>query len=276
MRRGLLSVAVDGLATEAAPHHTRRTGRRSQVVRPESRRAYACAVSIEVDRIRAARVARGGEILDRAEVPRRRGEPGAARVVAPLGELLRRLQHAAPSDDLCVGTGVAVCALDRRDETLALGEALPDRQPLAVGSIADLATLAEHARGAAAGCDNVIYLYGDVGVSAGIIADGRRVAGHGGYVMPDPATVPLVGDWLGFGVANLINIFNPEMVIFGGTLRDVYLAATVQVRHRLDTMCLPVCREHVRLRTPMLGEDAALLGAAELAFEQLVADRLGD
>ena len=33
-----------------------------------------------------------------------------------------------------------------------------------------------------------------------------------------------VAEWLGFGVANLVNIFNPDTVIFGGTLRDVYLA----------------------------------------------------
>jgi len=30
----------------------------------------------------------------------------------------------------------------------------------------------------------------------------------------------------------------------------------------------------VRLRTPSLGDDAALIGAAELAFEQLLADPL--
>ena len=53
--------------------------------------------------------------------------------------------------------------------------------PITVGNVADLAALAEHARGVAAGCDNVIYLYGDVGVGAGIIAGGRRVTGHGGY-----------------------------------------------------------------------------------------------
>jgi len=37
------------------------------------------------------------------------------------------------------------------------------------------------AGGVAVGCDNVLYLHGDVGVGAGIIADGRRVAGHAGY-----------------------------------------------------------------------------------------------
>ncbi|MEV5447646.1 ROK family protein, partial [Streptomyces sp. NPDC052644] len=82
------------------------------------------------------------------------------------------------------------------------------------------------------------------------------------------------GDWLGFGVANLVNIFNPEMVIFGGTMRDLYLAAAAQVRSRLNETGLPACLEHVRLRTPKLGDDAALIGAAELAFERLLADPL--
>ena len=88
------------------------------------------------------------------------------------------------------------------------------------------------------------------------------------------AALRQVGDWLGFGVANLVNIFNPEMVIFGGTLRDVYLASAAQVRGRLTRMALPASREHVRLRTPALGDDATLLGAAELAFERLLADPL--
>src|SRR6185369_16484587 len=85
------------------------------------------------------------------------------------------------------------------------------------------------------------------------------------------AAIRQVGDWLGFGVANLVNIFNPEMVIFGGTLREVYLAAAAQVRSRLNRNGLPAAREHVRLRTPELGDDAALIGAAELAFQRLAA-----
>jgi predicted NBD/HSP70 family sugar kinase len=83
-----------------------------------------------------------------------------------------------------------------------------------------------------------------------------------------------VGDWLGFGVANLVNVFNPDMVIFGGSLRDVYLAAAIQVRGRLARMALPDHREHVRLRTPALGPDATIIGAAELAFEGLLTDPL--
>ena len=88
------------------------------------------------------------------------------------------------------------------------------------------------------------------------------------------AAVRQVGDWLGFGVANLVNIFNPETVVFGGTLRDVYLASAAQVRSRINRNGLPACREHVRLRTPELGDHAPLLGAAELAFQRLLADPL--
>ena len=75
-------------------------------------------------------------------------------------------------------------------------------------------------------------------------------------------------------MANLVNIFNPETVVFGGTLRDVYLASAAQVRSRINRNGLPACREHVRLRTPELGDDAPLLGAAELAFQRLLADPL--
>ena len=54
----------------------------------------------------------------------------------------------------------------------------------------------------------------------------------------------------------------------------VYLASAAQVRGRLNRMCVQAVREHVRLRTSALGADAELLGAAELAFERLLADPL--
>ncbi|RCG30695.1 ROK family transcriptional regulator [Sphaerisporangium album] len=83
-----------------------------------------------------------------------------------------------------------------------------------------------------------------------------------------------VGDWLGLGVANLVNIFNPEIVVFGGMLREIYLGAAAQVRSRINTDVLYASREHLRLRTPVLGDDTTLVGAAELAFAQVLADPL--
>jgi hypothetical protein len=54
----------------------------------------------------------------------------------------------------------------------------------------------------------------------------------------------------------------------------VYLSSAAQVRGRLAKMSLDAWREHLRLRTPSLSDDAPLLGAADLAFERLLADPL--
>jgi predicted NBD/HSP70 family sugar kinase len=83
-----------------------------------------------------------------------------------------------------------------------------------------------------------------------------------------------VGEWLGLGVANLVNVFNPEIVVFGGMLREVYLGSAAQVRSRIATDALPASRERLRLRTSALGDDATLIGAAELAFSNVLADPL--
>jgi predicted NBD/HSP70 family sugar kinase len=71
-------------------------------------------------------------------------------------------------------------------------------------------------------------------------------------------------------VANLINLFNPGMVIFGGMLRDMYPGWVDQVRARIAANVLPVARERVQLRTSALGDDATLVGAAELGFAPLL------
>ena len=81
-----------------------------------------------------------------------------------------------------------------------------------------------------------------------------------------------VGEWLGIGVGNIVNIFNPQVVIFGGLLRDVFPAVEDQLRTTLRTTGLAAPREQVRLVTPGLGADSTLVGAAELAFAALLFD----
>lgn len=79
-----------------------------------------------------------------------------------------------------------------------------------------------------------------------------------------------IGDWLGIGVANLINLFNPGMVIFGGMLREIYRGAAAQVHDRVAANVLMISRERVQLRTSALGDDATLIGASELAFSEIL------
>lgn len=83
-----------------------------------------------------------------------------------------------------------------------------------------------------------------------------------------------VGSWLGVGVANLVNIFNPDVVVFGGTLREILPATRAEVEAELAGS-LTAPGEHVLLALPALGDDSTLLGAAESAFVPLLDDPLG-
>jgi predicted NBD/HSP70 family sugar kinase len=89
------------------------------------------------------------------------------------------------------------------------------------------------------------------------------------------AAIRHVGEWLGIGVGNLVNIFNPEVVVFGGLLRDMLPAVESQLRAMLRTSGLVAPREQVRLVAPGLGPDSTLVGAAERAFGHLLSDPPG-
>ena len=88
------------------------------------------------------------------------------------------------------------------------------------------------------------------------------------------AAVRRVGRWLGVGVANLVNLFNPEVVVFGGLTRTLFPLLEPYVRAELGA-ALTAPRDQVRLELPGLGGDSSLIGAAELAFAPLLGDPLG-
>src|SRR4051812_1347735 len=88
-------LAAAGLVAEDTPKGLRRAGRPSLVVRPESASVYAYAASIEVDRLRAARVGLGGVILDRREQPRPRGGQ-IPETVTPLAPLVPGMHRRGP------------------------------------------------------------------------------------------------------------------------------------------------------------------------------------
>ena len=81
-----------------------------------------------------------------------------------------------------------------------------------------------------------------------------------------------VGRWLGFGLAGLINVFNPRLVVLGGLFGRIHSLISTTLEAELDRRALPAPRRLVRIVSGTLGIDAPLLGAAELAFEPLLAD----
>ena len=86
------------------------------------------------------------------------------------------------------------------------------------------------------------------------------------------AAVEHVGRWLGVGLSILVNTFNPGVIVFGGLVGRLEPLVEDVVLDELAAHALFAAREGLALRPGRYGMDAALYGAAELAFEELLAD----
>jgi predicted NBD/HSP70 family sugar kinase len=80
--------------------------------------------------------------------------------------------------------------------------------------------------------------------------------------------------WLGIGIAGLINIFDPEIVVLGGFLGAIVPVIDAQLRARVEARSFQGLCRSVAVVAGALGGDAGLIGAAELAFEPLVGNPL--
>jgi len=74
----------------------------------------------------------------------------------------------------------------------------------------------------------------------------------------------------GKGVANLVSIFNPEKIIFGGGLFGPALKFLPDIYEKSKRYAQPVAIEQVELCGGMLGNDAQLLGAALLSMNKKI------
>lgn len=81
------------------------------------------------------------------------------------------------------------------------------------------------------------------------------------------------GRYLGVGIVNIINTFNPELIIIGNrfTLAERWLAP--YVREVIQERALPYHRERVRLEFAGLGLRSSVAGAASFAVSGFFADR---
>ncbi len=86
------------------------------------------------------------------------------------------------------------------------------------------------------------------------------------------AAVQAIGQWLGLGCASLVNIFNPELVVLGGFFCKLYPLVEMALREQIRTRAVAPARNFVNIVPAMLGPDAAVLGAAELALEPILTD----
>jgi predicted NBD/HSP70 family sugar kinase len=84
-----------------------------------------------------------------------------------------------------------------------------------------------------------------------------------------------VAHHVGLGLATIVNIINPRLVIIGGLLRELFPSNAAAVRASLDAAALTATAEQVSLVTPELGGDAVLVGASELAWQDVLDDPAG-
>lgn len=87
--------------------------------------------------------------------------------------------------------------------------------------------------------------------------------------------VASVAAWCGRGLRAIINVFNPEVIVLGGSLAQVWRAAAEVIDETVRHAALLSPREDVLIRPAALGQDSSLVGAAELAFEAVLEDPQG-
>ena len=89
------------------------------------------------------------------------------------------------------------------------------------------------------------------------------------------AALEHVARWLAVGLAGLVNILNPQLIVLGSMHGRIYPVIRATVEAGLSARALPAPRAVVRIVPATLGADAPLIGAAELALEPILADPAG-
>ena len=94
----------------------------------------------------------------------------------------------------------------------------------------------------------------------------------------DPAAVAALaatGRWLGLGLAGLVNVLNPRLIVLGGLFGRIHPYVAEEIDRALRSRSLAPPVERLSVVPSALGVDAPLLGAAEHAFQPLLDDPAG-
>jgi hypothetical protein len=117
------------------------------------------------------------------------------------------------------------------------------------------------------------------GIGDSGVAFGAGNAGGGDVIawlaelarLGDPDAVRLlngIGEYLGVGVANLINTFNPELVVIGNRFTALAPWLSPPLRRVVESRALPFHRRQLKIEFSALGPHATALGAALMAIAE--------
>lgn len=329
-----------GMVTQSTPKRSRDgAGRPPYLVVPRLGAVHVVAVDIDVARVQVAAVGLSGAVLGKVEWQLVGCDRSAVNVADRVASAAHELTAAAGGARVGIGVslpamidnprGIAVYAPNLQWNNEPFGDLLRQRldDHVVVSNDADLAALAEHRRGVAAGFADLVYVLGRVGVGGGIIIGGEllrgsrgyageighmsvqangpvchcgnrgcleeyvgeaailRAAGSAGIASPELTTlfdradagdevaaevVASIGQWLGRGLSNISHVLNPQAIVAGGHLAEVMRLAEPSVRIGLQRGMVTIGRAPITLLQGRIRE-ASLVGAAELAYERLLA-----
>jgi glucokinase len=100
-----------------------------------------------------------------------------------------------------------------------------------------------------------------------ITAELVRMAAQGGDSLA-LEVISQAATYLGVGMVNLVNIFNPEMIIVGGGVMQMGDLLLEPARQVVKERAFPLAARAVRIVPSQLGDNAAVLGAAVFAYGQ--------
>jgi glucokinase len=81
-----------------------------------------------------------------------------------------------------------------------------------------------------------------------------------------------VGDYLGVALANLSNLLGPEVIVIGGGAADGWDLFEPNMLKQMRSRAFPSLSRSVKIKPAECGDNAGLLGAAQLAFVSHVFD----
>jgi glucokinase-like ROK family protein len=79
-----------------------------------------------------------------------------------------------------------------------------------------------------------------------------------------------VGFYLGIGIANLVNLFNVEVIVLGGALNNASPFLIEDIERVVSANTLAPGREHLRIIPSAHGTDACVMGAIALVLDDIL------
>lgn len=77
-------------------------------------------------------------------------------------------------------------------------------------------------------------------------------------------------EFLGIGIAGLVNALNPDIVVFGGILSLASSFLLPTMRHVITRRALPWSTRHLRLEVAVYGFDACVMGGIAHVYQQIL------